>query len=122
MVSQIDLDVQKFQEYRNNDYSIAVAIGALCLRLIESGSGGSDGGSSATLPTANFIIAEVGNGTIPAGAKYATFAIPPGGTGTIQGTAYTDELQQISFPVLTSGYDAIAYEVTAGSLYITYAI
>ncbi len=73
-------------------------------------------------PTANFVIAGVGTGTIPSGAKYAIFAISPGGTGTIQGTPYTDEIEEIPFPALVSGYEAIAYEVTAGSLYITYAI
>ncbi len=105
------------------------------------GSGNTGGASEATLdevrtllqavkdaiapaarPTPSFVIVGVGLGTIPAGAKYASFSIPPGGSGTITGTSYTDEAQEISFPALSSGYAAINYEVTAGSLYITYAI
>lgn len=75
-----------------------------------------------TKPTATFTIAGVGTGTIPTGARFATFTIPPGGSGTIAGTTYTDEVQEIPFPAIESGYNAIAYEVTAGNLYITYAI
>ena len=101
---------------------------------LESGSGGGGGATETTLvkvadaiapdakPDAHFIIAGVGAGTIPAGARYARFAIPPGGTGTIIGTPYTDVIQEVPFDAIPGGHNAIAYEVTAGNLYITYAL
>lgn len=62
------------------------------------------------------------SGSIPAGAKFASFTIPAGSTGSIQGTTLTPDVEVVDFPLMPGGYAAIAYTITSGTFIITYAI
>ena len=61
-------------------------------------------------------------GSIPAGARFASFTITPGSAGSIQGTTLTPDIEVVDFPLIPGGYDAIAYTITSGSFIITYAL
>lgn len=84
-----------------------------------STSGGGSSSSASLAPIAPALTLATASGSIAAGAKFATFTIYPGTTGTILGTTITPEVEYVDLPHSSAGYDAIPYTITAGQILIT---
>ena len=142
-MTQLETDIGRFSLYAQqfNKYSPTTIIGALVLRLIESGTltasdGSVIGGATtakqdeiitlltqlldstpAQTPLTPSLQIENTSGTIPAGAKFVSIGIRAG-TGTILGTPVDTSIAVVEFPYVTMGYGEISYAIDSGGEFV----
>ncbi len=142
-MTQLETDITRFSLYAQqfNKYPPTTIIGALVLRLIESGTLTTDGGtviggatalkqdeiitlltqlldlSTNEAPLTPSLEIATTSGTIPAGTKFASIGIRAG-TGTILGTPVDTSIAVVEFPYVAAGYGAIAYTIDAGGEFV----
>lgn len=142
-MTQIETDITRFSLYAQqfNKYPPTTIIGALVLRLIESGTLTASDGSvigGATTAKQDEIIALLtqlvdsappqtpltpslqivtSNGTIPAGARFVSIGVRAG-TGTVLGAPVDTSIAVVEFPYTGVGYLEISYTVDAGGEFV----